>query len=98
LESLLGLRLEAGKLRFVPCLPEAWKEFKLRYRYRDTVYRITVSRARSEEGRTGVTVDGVQQSDGTILLVNDRREHNVEARIIDPNPGRVPASPDPVAA
>jgi cyclic beta-1,2-glucan synthetase len=80
-ESLLGLRLEAGKLRFVPCLPAEWKEFTLRYRYRDALYRITVLRTRFEEGEMGVTVDGVQQPDGTIPLVDDGRDHSVEVRI-----------------
>ncbi len=81
LESLLGLRLEGGRLRFEPCFPAEWTEFKLRYRFRDTLYRITVSRARSEEDETGVTVDGVRHPDGTIPLVDDRREHHVEVRM-----------------
>jgi cellobiose phosphorylase len=97
-ESLLGLRLEDGKLRFEPCLPAEWNEFKLRYRYRGTLYHITVSRARSEEKEMGVTVDGIQQPDGTIPLVDDRRDHSVAVRIMDPNPARVRASPDLEAA
>ena len=82
-ESLLGLKLEAGKLRFAPCFPPEWQDFKLRYRHRDTLYRITVSRARSEEDETGVTVDGVRQPGGTIPLVDDRREHLVEVRVFN---------------
>jgi cellobiose phosphorylase len=35
-ESLLGLRLEAERLRFAPCLPSHWNGFTLRYRYRET--------------------------------------------------------------
>jgi cyclic beta-1,2-glucan synthetase len=41
-ESLLGLRLEVDKLRFTPCLPADWEGFKMHYRYRETVYHITV--------------------------------------------------------
>ena len=41
-ESLLGLRLEADKLRFEPCLPAEWEMFKVHYRYRETIYHITV--------------------------------------------------------
>jgi len=29
--SLLGLRLEVDKLRFAPCLPADWQEFKIHY-------------------------------------------------------------------
>lgn len=35
LESLLGLRIEVDRLRFVPCLPPEWKEFIVHYRYRE---------------------------------------------------------------
>ena len=44
IESLLGLTLEGDKLRLAPCLPANWPGFKLRYRYRDTLYRIVVMR------------------------------------------------------
>jgi cyclic beta-1,2-glucan synthetase len=80
-ESLLGLRREAGKLRLVPCLPANWPGFKLRYRYRDTVYRIAVVSASDGSGKSSVTLDGVEQSDDAISLVDDRREHLVEVRI-----------------
>jgi cellobiose phosphorylase len=70
-ESLLGLRREGDKLRLAPCLPANWPGFKLRYRYRDTVYRITVVRDSSVS----------EQSDLVIPLVDDRQEHSVELRI-----------------
>ena len=50
-ESLLGLRLEVDKLHFAPCLPADWKEFKLHYRYRETVYHIAVLQTRRREWR-----------------------------------------------
>jgi cellobiose phosphorylase len=78
-ESLLGLKLEVDKLRFAPCLPEDWKTFKLHYRYRETVYHITVLQA--ADSRTRVTVDGVELRDDAVPLVDDRLEHVVEVRI-----------------
>ena len=42
IESLLGLRLEVDILSFAPCLPVEWNEYKIHYRYRETVYHITV--------------------------------------------------------
>ena len=84
-ESLLGLRREADKLRLVPCLPAHWPGFTLRYRYGETVYRIAVLNARGGsgdmQGDTRVTVDGVEQRDPAIALVDDRQEHSVEVRI-----------------
>ncbi len=79
-ESLLGLRLETDKLRFDPCLPAEWDAFKVHYRYRETIYHITVLQRRDNSGAS-VTVDGVEQSGKTISLVDDRQEHAVEVRI-----------------
>ena len=80
-ESILGLRLEVDKLRFVPCLPPDWEAFKLHYRYRETVYHIAVLHTRAGIGEMSVTVDGVEQHDKAIPLVDDRQEHSVEVRI-----------------
>ena len=80
LESLLGLRLEVDKLRFAPCLPAHWQQFKLHYRYRETVYHITVTPSRDAGSAKGVTVDGVPQDDTAIPLVDDRQEHTVQVR------------------
>ncbi len=80
-ESLLGLRLEVDKLRFTPCLPADWQGFTMHYRYRETVYHIAVQRTLGDNGETHVTIDGVEQHDNTIPLVDDRQEHTVEVRI-----------------
>ena len=78
-ESLLGLKLEVDKLRIAPCLPEGWRGFKVYYRYRETVYEIDVRRQPGGgEGRTIVTVDGMERQDEAIPLVDDRRNHSVE--------------------
>jgi cyclic beta-1,2-glucan synthetase len=74
-ESFLGLRPEVGKLRFIPCLPADWPGFARHYRYRETVYHIAVQRPPAENGETPVSVDGVDQQDNLIPLVDDRQEH-----------------------
>jgi cyclic beta-1,2-glucan synthetase len=77
-ESLLGLKLEGNRLRFVPCLPRDWKTFKVHYRFRETLYHITVRQSGTDKQAMSVTVDGIQQADHAIRLVDDRREHSVE--------------------
>jgi cellobiose phosphorylase len=81
-ESLLGLRLEADRLSFAPCLPEDWETYKIHYRYRETVYHITVLQMHSATDGIMVTVDGVERKDGSIPLVDDRKEHRVEVRVM----------------
>ena len=80
LESLLGLRLEVDKLHFAPCLPADWESFKIHYRYRETVYHITVLQTH-DSSAAGLIVDGVEQHDSAIALRDDRQEHSVEVRI-----------------
>jgi cellobiose phosphorylase len=80
-ESLLGLRLEVDELRFVPCLPAHWKAFKVHYRYRETVYHIAVEGTEAAAGETRVTVDGFEQHDQIVRLVDDHQEHAVEVSI-----------------
>jgi len=84
LESLLGLRLKGNQLRFAPCLPANWTEFKVHYRFRETVYHITVSQTGSANEGMSVTVDGLERDDKAIPLVDDRQEHSVEVRIPSP--------------
>jgi cellobiose phosphorylase len=81
-ETLLGLRLEAGELRVSPRLPRAWESLKLHYRHRDTFYHITVKRDGVAAAQpVCVIVDGKEQPDATIQLVDDREEHAVEINI-----------------
>jgi cyclic beta-1,2-glucan synthetase len=80
-ESLLGLRLETDKLSFAPCLPADWEKFKVHYRYRETIYHITVLQTHAGNGETIVTVDGIERDDQAIHLVDDHQEHSVEVRI-----------------
>ncbi|WP_232324299.1 MULTISPECIES: glycosyl hydrolase family 65 protein [unclassified Variovorax] len=81
LESLLGLRLDADKLHVSPCLPADWNSFQVHYRYRQTIYHITVLQTSAANGEPRLTVDGVLLPGQAIPLVDDRREHLVEVRI-----------------
>ena len=80
-ESLLGLELVVDKLRVTPCPPPDWEGFKLHYRYRETFYHIAVSQISADKGGMRVIVDGIDQPDRTIPLIDDRREHRVEIRM-----------------
>ncbi len=77
-ESLLGLRLEVDKLHFTPCFPVDWSGFKVHYRFRETVYHITVLQSPDHNGEMNVTVDGTPHNDVAVTLTNDLQEHFVE--------------------
>jgi cellobiose phosphorylase len=85
MESLLGLNREADRLRIAPCMHPEWDEFTVRYRYGETLYRISVSRSTVAGGGNpeaiAVTVDGIAQTGNVVLLVDDGKEHRVDVRV-----------------
>jgi cellobiose phosphorylase len=78
IESLLGISLKVDKLSITPVLPADWGEYKVHYRYRETVYHITIVPSVIE--KPSLVVDGALQAGLEISLVDDRREH--EARLV----------------
>ncbi len=84
-ESLLGLRLVSSsggvRLMLSPCLPAAWPGCTLEYRYRETLYHIELVQVSKDAGPVGVWLDGELQLEGSVLLLNDRRPHQVDARL-----------------
>jgi len=78
IESLLGLRLQGDRLRVEPCLPADWSGFTVHYRFRETVYHITVHQTPPTTGDERVSLDGQEQAGMAVPLVDDQREHRVE--------------------
>ncbi|MBF0217134.1 MAG: cyclic beta 1-2 glucan synthetase [Candidatus Omnitrophica bacterium] len=75
IENLLGLRLEGDKLWFKPCLAADWKSFAVHYRYRETIHHINFRRTGPGQEVKRVEVDGSDQEDMIVHLIDDRREH-----------------------
>ena len=82
-ETLLGVHLEGDQLRLDPRLPESWKSYKIHYRYRQTVYHITISRNDDVEAEANVlTLDGREIAGVLLPLVDDQVEHHAELRVV----------------
>ena len=81
-ESLLGLKLEVDKLYIDPCLHADWESYKVLYRYRETIYNITIFQIKNSDVDFSITLDGVKILDKVISLVDDRQEHSIEVRIV----------------
>jgi cellobiose phosphorylase len=81
-ETLLGVNLEGDQLRLTPLLPDAWNTFKIHYRYRQTVYHITVSRIAADTTQNSyLSVDGREIPGNVLPLQDDHQEHDVELRV-----------------
>jgi len=91
-ESLLGIRLEAGTLHFRPAIPGSWDAFKVHYRYRESVHHITFRRGNGAvAGVSRVVVDGEVEPGTSLRLRDDGREHEVEVELGLPIPA--PSAP-----
>jgi len=82
IETLLGVHLEGDHLRLKPRFPAGWTTYKIHYRYRNTVYHITITR--QGEGAAApceLSLDGQSLPGELIPLTDDRAEHFVEMQI-----------------
>ncbi len=98
LETLLGVTLENDHLRIAPCVPKHWQSYKIHYRYRDTLYHITINcNQQNTANSSQVTIDNVDVSSVAlnghvenaasatqcvIALIDDRQEHDVKIDFI----------------
>ena len=80
-ETLLGLSLEGDQLRLTPCLPRSGRRSRSTTAIGKRSTTSAVLQTPAETGEMRVTVDGVEQHDKTIPLVDDHMEHKAEVRI-----------------
>ena len=79
-EWILGFRLRGAVLHLDPCIPRAWPGFEVLFRYHSARYRLAVQNPRGAmRGITRITVDGAQIESREIPLLDDGREHRIEA-------------------
>ena len=51
-ENILGLKIKHNTLKIEPCIPRDWKEYSIKYRYKNSIYNI---RVKNENGKsTGI--------------------------------------------
>jgi cellobiose phosphorylase len=63
-------------------MPKSWTSYKIHYRYRQTVYHITISRLDADAADANqLSLDGELLAGKTVPLIDDRHEHSVELRV-----------------
>ncbi|MBS0473483.1 MAG: glycosyl transferase [Proteobacteria bacterium] len=80
LERLLGFRKEGASLRIDPCIPRAWQEFEISYRYGTACYQIVVENPLGVcRGVLVLQLDDkmLDAANGAIPLVDDGAVHKV---------------------
>ena len=80
IEFFLGLKRRGNTLQFEPCIPRDWGSVQILYKYAETVFQITLVNA-PDEKEMKIIVDGADQHNKTVYLVNDKETHQVEVRL-----------------
>lgn len=79
IEYILGLKIENGILQISPCIDKNWKEYCIRYRYKNTIYNITVKNPNGKN--TGVNkfyLNGSIVEDKKIKLIDNNNVNEIE--------------------
>lgn len=80
IEYILGLKIEEGILSIKPCIPKEWKEYKIRYEYKTSVYNITVKNPNESEENVvkEFYVDGQKIEEKGVKLIDNGRIYEIE--------------------
>ena len=86
IETLMGIHLEGDQLHLTPCLPHDWPSCKIHYRFKQTVYHITLIQVGAESADLNLlTLDGERLPGQTILLRDDHIKHMLEMNVLRHN-------------
>ena len=75
----MGLKIENGFVRIKPCIPSSWKEYNIKYKWKNAFYNIVVKNANGKNtGVEKVTVNGVELGETKEIKLEDNGVFNVE--------------------
>ncbi len=81
IENLLGLKIEKGYLKIQPCIPKEWKEYQIKYQWKDSKYHITIKNPNGknvlEQGNSKILLNG-NEVDNFIKLDGSRNVYQIE--------------------
>ncbi|QZY55792.1 GH36-type glycosyl hydrolase domain-containing protein [Crassaminicella profunda] len=79
IEYILGLKKKDDILTINPCIPKEWKEYTIKYQYKNTHYKIFVKNFKRVNTNVDyITIDGKRREEKNIPLVDDGKDHYVE--------------------
>ena len=78
IQYILGLKIENGFMKFSPCIPKDWKEYKIKYKWKNNVYNISVKNPDGKSnGVTKIYMDD-KLIDNKIRLEGEGKVHNID--------------------
>lgn len=84
IENLLGLKIEKGYLKIEPCIPKDWKEYQIKYQWKESFYNITVKNPDGkntfEVGVSKIILNG-NEVENSIKLDGSRNVYQIEVSL-----------------
>ena len=84
IENLLGLKVENGYLKIEPCIPKDWKEYQIRYQYKESKYHITIKNPNGKNGfepeNSKILLNG-NEVENSIKLDGSRNVYQIEVQM-----------------
>ena len=75
----MGLKIEKGIATIEPCIPTYWKEYSIKYKWKNAFYNIIVKNPNGKNtGVEKVTVNGVELGETKEIKLEDNGTFNVE--------------------
>lgn len=79
IKYILGLNIQNKVLTINPCIPNDWKEYKIRYKYGNSIYNIKVNNLNNKcSGIEKMLLNGEKVENKKIYLQDDGKVYNVE--------------------
>ena len=78
-QYILGIQPDYHGLKIDPCIPKAWKEYKVNRKFRGVNYKITIKNPKGvSKGVEKIIVDGKSQTDNIIPVLSNKTSHQIE--------------------
>lgn len=79
IEYLLGIKIRGEMIIVEPCVPDNWNGYEVEYRFRNTIYKISIKLNSDKKGR--VIFDNVLDNGNSFRLIDDGAFHFVEVYV-----------------
>ena len=82
IKYILGLNIENEYLSIKPCIPKNWKEYKIQYKWKESIYNIIVKNPNEKNtGEIKVILDG-KEVENKIKLDGSRKIYQIEITML----------------
>ena len=81
IEHILGLKIDKGVLKVQPCIPQDWKEYSIRYKWKNSIYNIKIKNPKGKNlGVKKILLDG-EEVENEIILDGSGKVFNIEVEM-----------------